>query len=680
MKNMSLSRLLSILSIPPLIALAIFGTAFSFQNFTVYSEMQRLSSLQSLVSTTAKLIAISMPTEGAPSVAYTQTKAEEMKSKANAARPGTDSAIAAFRASVEAAAISDPKLRAAISEMEKYLQQIPQMRQQIDTDQATIDAVLFTLQPATESGIDLINRLAVSTTQSGISRTILAYRAILSLNDSSAIENDLISMVIRNGRIKPHEVQIESYALATEKTFANMVLDTAPDDIAQSVRDFRNSDAIRRVKTLREGVLASSASTPIDSSILPQWTAASGERRAFLRDLIGKIDASLIAQTKELQTHAQWTAIGFAIVTVVIIGVVILLIWKVVGLLRGMLHGFAATMSKLANNEFQVEIPGQGRKDEFGTMAQTLSIFRDSMIETRRLEEQQAREAKIQAERAQKVEGLIANFDRSVSEVIDTVASSATELDSTAQSMTKMAEDTSVQAGESASAAEQTAANVETVAAAAEEMQNSLQEISHQVSRSADIANGAMMQAEQTNHTVLGLAEASKKIGEVIDMISRIAEQTNLLALNATIEAARAGEHGKGFAVVASEVKHLSNQTATATTEITAQISAIQSATDAAVIAIGNIEKTIREMNEITTMIAAAVEEQNATTAEISRNVTQAATGTQHVSQNVALVTEASQQTGSAATCVLEAAEELSKQVERLRGDIEEFFSGIRSV
>lgn len=271
------------------------------------------------------------------------------------------------------------------------------------------------------------------------------------------------------------------------------------------------------------------------------------------------------------------------------------------------------------------------------------------------------------------------DFEASVKGVVDAVASAATELQASSQSMSATAEETSRQSMTVAAASEEATANVQTVASAAEELSASVQEISRQVSKSVQIAGAAVTEAKKTDATVQGLATAAQKIGDVVKLISDIAGQTNLLALNATIEAARAGEAGKGFAVVASEVKNLANQTARATDEITSQIGAIQSATNEAVEAIRTIAATISEMNQISTAISAAVEEQGATTKEIARNVAQAAEGSANVAETISGVSRAASETGSSAGQVLNASGELSVQAERLRREVDNFLGSVRS-
>jgi methyl-accepting chemotaxis protein len=164
-----------------------------------------------------------------------------------------------------------------------------------------------------------------------------------------------------------------------------------------------------------------------------------------------------------------------------------------------------------------------------------------------------------------------------------------------------------------------------------------------------------------------------------VRLIEEIASQTNLLALNATIEAARAGEAGKGFAVVASEVKTLATQTSRATEEITSQISAVQAATQNSVQAIDRIGETIRSISSISGSIAAAVEEQTAATREIARNVEHAAQGTGHVTENIQAVSQAASQTGEAAAGVLGSAEDLARQSDQLRNELERFVAAVRA-
>ncbi len=351
------------------------------------------------------------------------------------------------------------------------------------------------------------------------------------------------------------------------------------------------------------------------------------------------------------------------------------------------LHGLSrpifrltAVMEAFARNDLSQPTPGTERADEVGAMARTVEVFKASAVEVNRLHaEHEALAHQVAEERRRTMSELAARFEATAGEVVGAVTAQATELQATAQSMAATAEETSRQSTTVAAASEQATQNVQTVAAATEELAASIREISQQVSQSGALIQNSVQQAARSNEQVLGLTAAAEKIGDVVRIISGIAGQTNLLALNATIEAARAGDAGKGFAVVASEVKTLATQTAKATEEISAQITAIQDATRISAQSIQSVTATINQVNETTSAIASAVEQQGAATQEISRNVTQAAQGTQEVSGNIAGVNHAAQQTGSAAAEVLASAGELSRNSEMLKSQVQAFLREVRA-
>jgi methyl-accepting chemotaxis protein len=364
---------------------------------------------------------------------------------------------------------------------------------------------------------------------------------------------------------------------------------------------------------------------------------------------------------------AVGAVIGFGIAFMVVRTSVVRPLTEMVKVIDGLAEGDTSATITIRSN------------DEIGQVAKAAQNLQEKLIEADGLRAAQAAEQEAKVKRAEEIEQIIGGFDRSAASALESVASAATEMQSTSESMSAAAEETNQQSAAVASASEQTTANVQTVATATEEMSATVAEIGRQVEQSAQIAQRAVAEAEKTNETVRGLAEAAEKIGTVVELITGIAEQTNLLALNATIEAARAGDAGKGFAVVASEVKSLANQTAKATEEISQQINEIQGVAGEAVEAIGGIGKTITEVNEIAATIASAVEEQNTATQEIARNVQEAAKGTQEVSNNIGGVSQGAEETGKAANQVLEAAGQLSRESEGLRKAVDKFLADIRA-
>ena len=370
------------------------------------------------------------------------------------------------------------------------------------------------------------------------------------------------------------------------------------------------------------------------------------------------------------------------------LGVAFLIIGAVAGAIAWMigrsisrpLGQLRVRMRSLADGALDGEIPGTGRGDEIGAMAAAVQIFKDNAVRIRGLEQVEAEtQSRLAAERRAAMENLANDFERSVNSIVRSVSTAAAGMQTTAQSMTATASDASARAATVGSASERSSNDVTTVAASAEELLGSVTEIARQVNQSSEIAKKAVGDAQRTNATVKMLSSGAEKIGEVVQLIHSIAAQTNLLALNATIEAARAGESGRGFAVVASEVKALATQTAKATEEISAQVSAMQASTSEAVASIGGITGTIAQMSEITVSISSAIEEQGAATKEIARNIQSVAAGSNEVSAHIGGVSTAAKATGAAASEVLSSARELDNQSSKLRAAVDEFLTKVRA-
>jgi len=398
-----------------------------------------------------------------------------------------------------------------------------------------------------------------------------------------------------------------------------------------------------------------------------------------VQQLVNGVQSETDASTSQARQEISLaTTVMLALGALTLIGSV-LFVWLYVGgnILRR-IGNLQRSMQLLSSGDLESEIYCSSQRDEIAAMANSLQVFRESMIEARALSADQDKDRIAKAERASRMEARIVEFEATVRAALDSLQKSANSMQTTAQSMSATADQSSALVSAVAAAAEETSVNVQTVSSGTEELSTSISEISRQVITSAQIARKAVDEAGQTDATMQGLAENAGRISVVVDLIQVIASQTNLLALNATIEAARAGEAGRGFAVVASEVKSLANQTAKATEEIRSQIASMQQATTSAVGAIRNIGQTIGEINEVTTAIAASVEQQGVATREIARNIQHAAGGTSEVSSNIVGVSTASAEAGSAASEVLSASGALRREADVLRSEIDAFLSNIR--
>ena len=422
-----------------------------------------------------------------------------------------------------------------------------------------------------------------------------------------------------------------------------------------------------------------------NSKSIGEQTAKMTESATAIMQGAGALKADLVSDQQRIEagTNALIGETERLILMLAAGGFLLGAVWALL-LGRGIARPMTAmckAMRELAGGNFDVVLPGLGRKDELGEMAGAVEEFKLQAI-AKAERDAAAHDAQNKASSAARRTELIRfadDFETAVGAIVSSVSASAVQLESAAGTLTRTAESTQSLSSQVAGASEEASSNMQSVATATEELSASVNEIGRRVRESNKIADAAVTQAQQTDGRIGKLSRAAQEIGDVVKLITAIAEQTNLLALNATIEAARAGDAGRGFAVVASEVKSLASQTAKATDEISSHILGMQGATQESVAAIKEIGGTIGQISEIAASIASAVEQQSSATQEISRSVQNVAQGTQQAAADIMQVNRGATETGSASEEVLNSARTLSSESTRLREELDRFMANIRA-
>ena len=230
---------------------------------------------------------------------------------------------------------------------------------------------------------------------------------------------------------------------------------------------------------------------------------------------------------------------------------------------------------------------------------------------------------------------------------------------------------------EVAAAAEQSAVAMREAAQTAAGLIRAIEDARSEVEVAADVATRAGSQAEQAVKVSQALSAHVEAIESILSLIRDIAGQTNLLALNATIEAARAGDAGRGFAVVAQEVKSLASQTARATDDITAKITAIQQATKQTVDANGSIQSTVEEVQTSADRIRQAMELQAQTVTMITAADDQTALAADSMSSTIAAIRSDTENVAKDIDEVEQGFGRFSEQIADFKSTTKEFVAGI---
>lgn len=335
-------------------------------------------------------------------------------------------------------------------------------------------------------------------------------------------------------------------------------------------------------------------------------------------------------------------------------------------------------LTKLAEGDRDVRMPGVTRRDEMGEMARAFAIFRKNADEVRVA---QAREQQMQdrakKDRQQMMEHLSSEFENRVRKVASALKTAAENINDDARRMINDAMESDRQGQEVAAEITLSSESLARIVETNQRLSESGRWVSERIGETTIMVEKVSTESGAASHKVNDLGRSAEEVQRVVELIDGIAEQTNLLALNATIEAARSAD-GKGFAVVAHEVKSLANETSKATGEIEELVTTIREQAKQSVAASGEVKKGIGSLNEISLSVSEAMGEQIAANTDISNAVNAAVNGNDSVRVKLSQMTEAMERTTASGKSLLDAGEELSLQSKRLEEELGAFLTELR--
>lgn len=282
----------------------------------------------------------------------------------------------------------------------------------------------------------------------------------------------------------------------------------------------------------------------------------------------------------------------------------VLMVYILNRLISKPLEEISWSATKIGEGDLNIsKLTSMDRDDEVGTLSKTfqnMTNWLQSMALAATEISKGNLTAKVNLQSADDILGnafqtMIKNLNRlteEISEAINFLGSSSSEIASAATQLSSSAAETATSISETTSTIEevkqtsQVASNKAKIVSETAKKTASMSQTGKKVTDEiSDVIGEIHNQMNLIAETMMRLSEQSQTVGVIISTVEDLAQQTNLLAVNASIEASKAGEQGKGFSVVAQEVKSLAAQSKQATSQVKSILGDIQKATSDAVMA-----------------------------------------------------------------------------------------------
>lgn len=554
MKHSTIAKRLTLLTVVPVIALALSSGMLIWDSFNRYQSAVQARSIMEMAVVAGDLIH-PMQVERGITAGFIQSEGQKFADILPSARTKTDEKLLAYKRVIDGVSTASmPGLKKAVAEAQHRLDELTRTRNQ--ANQYVIPAgeasAFFTGTIA--KLLEVMSSAAAYNSDPGIAGKLLTYHSFSNAKENAGQERALTVPVFVASRVEPTQYRAILGKIHKQEAYLDSFTDSASEQEKMALRAVLDGDAAQDVQRMRN-VMAERAAQGgfgVDSTV-------------WLKRITDKIDGlyeveQLLTKNINDDVNNQLSA-SFALLLTQLILVVLAItiavmvsVWVARSVSQPLRAVVGAAEYAVAHDDFTRGIPEEGTQ-ETARVGQAINHlmekFRSIILDTTRSSQGIAEASNALATSSSQVNN-----------------SSSLQADA-ASSVAAAIEEVSVSVGEAA-------ANARTAGEIVEKSRAGIENTLAIMAETVQNVNGIAMLIRKSGDNVGQLEESSERIGGIVQVIKEVADQTNLLALNAAIEAARAGEQGRGFAVVADEVRKLAERTSKATAEIASLIGSIQ--------------------------------------------------------------------------------------------------------